>query len=269
MSFIGQIQQLVSNIGPWFLHQRNIGTLLESYGATLDSAALSLEQGLRLSQPLRCDVSALPVLSADRKIRLYPTEPQQSQRFRLSQWKQLHRTRATHIGELKHSQPYFLPSVPVMRIVHQDGAGGSATWWTLDGTGTPSVHVATPSNFNYDGQVTKWSRFWVILYPPAGLVNLAHYDDGSTYDSTDFYDGVAVTQILLDLVAMILEWQAPHSRLQAYILATDPASFDPTATAVTDPSGWTSLPTGNWGSPLSPGPVVGRARPPSALWIFD
>lgn len=267
MGFGGTIQAIAGRLGPWFINNKNLSTFKQALGLTYDAAIYELSQGLRLSQPLRCDESALPVLSRDRSIRIYPTEPVDSQRIRLAQWLPLHRTRGTHIGELKHSQPYFLPDTPVMRIVHQDGAGASATWHTIGADGSYSLHRATPSNWNYDGQTSKWSRWWVITYIPAALLNLAHYDDGSAYDSgLIYYDGVR-TQVARDLVAMMLEWQSAHSRMQAYILATDPASFDPTSTSTTSPDGWTSLPVGNWGSPISSGGV--RTRPPSALWIYE
>lgn len=267
MSLIGTIQALVSRIGPYFLHGRNIGRFLESIAVTYDSGIESLQQGMLLSNPLKCDPSALPVLSIDRGIRLFASEPIASKRIRLAKWLKLHRQRGTHQGELRHSQPYFLPDTPIMRIVHQDGAGASATWHTLAADGTYAVHRATPSNWNYDGLTTQWSRFWVILYVPASILNLSHWDDGSTWDGGDVYDGM-LTQVAKDLVAMVLEWQGAHERLQAYILATDPASFDPTATAVTDPTGWTSLPVGNWGHRPTSG-ASHRTRPPSAMWIYE
>ena len=55
MPFLGSIHKEA-----WFLHQDNIGAFLEATGLTLDSVSESLAQGVRLSQPLRCDRSALP-----------------------------------------------------------------------------------------------------------------------------------------------------------------------------------------------------------------
>lgn len=267
MSFVGTIQRLVGNVGPWFLHSRNIGRFMQAFAIVYDNAITALQQGVALSHPLRCDPSAFPTLSVDRGIRLYPSEPEASKRIRLSTWLQFHRTRGTHIGELLHSQPYFLPDRPVMRIVHQDGAGASATWWSIAADGSLSEHKAVPSNWNYDGQTAKFSRFWVILYVPASIFNLAHYDDGGVYDGGEVYDGM-LTQVAQDLVNLILESKAAHSRLAGYILATDPASFDPTATAVTSPDGSTSLPIGNWGQPFS-SPALTPTRPSTAFWIYE
>lgn len=268
MSFVGTIQRLTARVGPWFLHSRNIGRFMQAFAIVYDTAITALQQGLALSHPLRCDPSAFPVLSLDRTIRLYPSEPESSKRTRLANWLQIHRQRATHLGELLHSQPYFAPEHPVMRIVHQDGAGLSATWWSIAADGSLSEHKAVPSNWDYDGQTYKYSRFWVILYVPTSIFSLARYDDGRYYDSGFVYDGM-MTQIALDISQMILEAKAAHSQLQAYILATDPASFDPTATAVTSPDGWTTLPIGNWGTCISPAPVAIRTRPPTAVWIYE
>ena len=268
MSFVGTIQRLTARVGPWFLHSRNIGRFMQAFSIVYDNGITALQQGLALSHPLRCDPSAFPVLSVDRTIRLYPSEPESSKRTRLAKWLQIHRRRGTHLGELLHSQPYFAPEHPVMRIVHQDGAGASATWWSIAADGSLSEYKAVPSNWDYDGQTYKWSRFWVILYVPSSIFALARYDDGTLYDGGAVYDGMII-QIARDIAGMILESKSGHSRLQAYILATDPASFDPTATAVTSPDGWTSLPVGNWGSSMSGPPDSVYTRPRSAVWIYE
>jgi hypothetical protein len=267
-SFVGTIQRLVARVGPWFLHSRNLGRFLQAFAVVYDNSITDLQQGLALSHPLRCDPSAFPTLSIDRTIRLYPSEPESSKRERLANWLQIHRRRGTHLGELLHSQPYFAPDHPVMRIVHQDGAGDSATWWSIAADGSLSEYKAEPSNWDYDGQTSKYSRFWVILYVPASLINLVSYDDGTLYDGGAVYDGV-MTQIARDITAMILESKSAHSQLQAYILATDPASFDPTATAVVSPEGWTTLPVSNWGAMISAPPISVRTRLPTAVWIYE
>lgn len=267
MTTVGQIQQLVESIGPWFLRNKHIGAFLESMAITYDSAIESLDLGLRLGQPLRCDASALPVLGYDRGIPFYPSESETSKRYRCAHWKQLHRTRGTHIGELQTAQPYFGTTPPLMRIVHQDGAGASATWHTLAADGSYSKHVATPSNWNWDGTASKWSRFWVICYAPAWALSQIHYGDGTRYGTGAVYAGASSSQVATDLVNMIRNWKGAHSRLYGYIIATDGSSFDPTATSAALPGGGTTLPIGNWGSPLSL--TGGHTRPSSAIWIYD
>jgi len=270
--FVGAIQAMVSRIGPYFLHGKNIGTFLESFAKVYDDGAESLTQGILQADPFQCDAESLPGISRDRRIRLYPTETEASKRLRLSQWLQLHRTRGTHIGQLKHAQPFFMPDTPVMRIVHQDGLGATATWHTIAADGTYSIHEQVPSNWDYDGLTTHWSRWWVIIYIPAQYIASVKWDDGGKYDagSPEVYDGVLTSAIMQGIVNMFLEWNGAHSRLGAVILATDPASFDPTAFPlfITGTSR-TTLPMGNWGTAISPPPASVYTRLDTAKWIYE
>ena len=267
MTYVGAIQKFVSSIGPYYIRGQHIGTLLESFAITLDCAAQSLEFGLRMSQPLRCDTSALPIIGNDRQIAFYPSESESSKRDRCSKWNQLHRGRGCHVGQLKHAQPYFLPDVPMMRIVHQNGSGDIATWHTFDANAQYSKVQRSPSNWNWDGQASKWSRYWVICYVPARLLTLPHYGDGGRYNDGGIYAGGITDQVNKDFVAMVKGWGEPSSRMSGYIIATDPTSFDPTADSVDSGLGWTSLPVGNWGEPTNS--VGVRTRLPSAVWIYD
>jgi hypothetical protein len=269
VSIVGILQDYGEKIGPWFLHGDRLGTLLGTVTDTLDAAVESLRQGLSLGQPLRCDSSALPILARDRTLRIYPSEPIASQRIRLSQWNQLHRGQGSHKGQLEHVAPYFGAGAPVIRIVHQDGNTNaslrSATWHTLSSDGEYSVLRTVPTNWDYDGAWTHWWRYWVILYLPSSWT-IPVWDGGELWDDGTLYDSSSSTQTDLDIIAMFLEWQAAHAHLWGIILATDPSSFGPDAAAVTDPSGWTSLPIGNWGHAMSGGVMT---RPPSAIWIYD
>jgi len=165
----GKLQHLVATYAPWWLRNRWIGTFLEAFAVVQDEAIETLGQGVRLGHPLRCDPSALPVISRDRGITIYPTEPIDSKRARLADWWNLHRQRGTHQGELRNLAPYFLPATPLMRIVHQNGSGTRATWHTLDSSGVYTIHKAEPSNWNWDGQTSKWARWWAILYYETAL----------------------------------------------------------------------------------------------------
>jgi hypothetical protein len=267
-AYTGKIQQAFAGVGPWYMRNKNMQKFLQSFYMVLDESITALQDGVRLGWPLDCDVSALPVISRERGIRLYPTEPEASRRIRLANWLSLHRTKGTNIGQLKHSQPYFLPDVPVMRIVHQPADESCAVWHTLSATGEYSVYQKTPTNWNYDGQITKWWRIWVICYCPSRLLETHHYGDGTKYGSTARYASALSTAVARDFLAMINEWDRAGMFLQSYIIATDPASFDPAGDVLTMPDGWTTLPSGgNWSSPLSAAGI--RTRPPTARWLYD
>lgn len=249
MSFIGTIQKGISDLGPYFLQGRYIGSFLEAFGLTMDGAISQLTQGLRLSQPLRANSSALPMLSFDRGIRIYPTEPDDSKRYRLSRFWQLRRQFGTHQGEMRNLQPFFLPATPVIRIVHQAGDGSVSTWHTLAADGSYSVYRADPSNWDWDGVSASWSRFWVIVYTDQlGLPAQPEWDEGQFWDGGDVWDGLLTYEQIQDMAQAVIEAKSAHSHLAGIILATDATSFDPTRVAVVQPDGSTTLPVGNWGS---------------------
>lgn len=262
----GSLQAMATRIAPWFLHQEHISAFLESVGLVLDGSLESLRQGARFAYPLLCDRSALPAIARDRQIRIYPSESEASQRYRLAHWEELHRQRGCHYGQMLHLQPYFLPDVPKIRIVHQAGDGSSATWHTLDESRAYSVHRSTPSNWDYDGHPEKWSRYWAIVYIPARYLSVPKWDGGGAYDGGSVYGGLS-TQVALDIVQMVKEWGRTGTRLQAVILATDPDSFYPPAEPEEIEDGTTTLPMGNWGSSLDS--TGAQRRRPDAIWIYD
>lgn len=270
-SFIGTIQKIVGTIVPWFLRRQNVGRFLEAAALTFDSVSESLLQGLRLSQPLRCDESALPILARDRGIRLYDSEPTSSKRYRLSRFWQLRRQFGTHAGQMRNVQPFFLgnAALPRMWIVHQSGDGLSATWHTLEPDGTYHWSRKTPSNWNFDGAPTLWSRYWLIIYTDElGLPAQEEWDGGSIWDGGSVWDGLLTTAEINDIVGGLLEARDPTTKLAGVILAPDPTTFDPTASVVVDPDGWSNLPGGNWNFVIDN--VTGQpTRQPGASFVYE
>ncbi len=235
---------------------------------------------------LQCEADALPYHARDRRITLYDTEPETSQRFRLSRWRQLHARRGTHRGALEHLQPYFLGVdglgvLPRIRIVHQDGAGQGAMWHTLHGTldeqlglGAVSsyvIHREVPTNWDFDGQTSKWSRHWAIIYlSGTSFANVAHWDTDSppaTWDGGAIWDGIRGA-ILTDWISMLRDWGAAHSQLAGVILARNLTDLNPMGLASVSGEGWSTLPVGNWGKLVDP--TTGKpTRDPSLSWIYD
>lgn len=275
--FVGTFQRAIANALVAFLQDKNVQRLVQSFGLVEDDAAESLAQGVRLSQPLRADTSALPYLSGDRGITLYTTEGDVSQRDRLAHWWQLHRMRGTHQGEMRYAHPFFndqFGGLPKMRIVHQAGDGSSATWHTLDAADVYTVQRHAPSNWNWDGVTSAWSRFWVIIYVdtiafPASSKwdgvwpNTPYWDNASDiWDSLLTYDQVQTVRHAIE------EWKSAHSTLWGIILATDPTSFNPTSNPTISMDGWSSLPVGNWYSTIDP--VTGKlSRLPTCAVAYN
>jgi len=281
--WIGALQQLIAGAGPGYLGGSNIGRLVQSLGLTLTQEIEELGQGLRMAQPYRCDPSALPYLARDRGIYTFATEPEDLQRWRLAHFWQAGRQRGTHQGELRAVLPFFAgwaTLLPKLKIVHQH-PGGDATWHTLDasaiaGTATgaeidaaPYTWTRTAGNWDWDGVPTAWSRFWLIIHIDGlGLPAQPEWDGGQLWDDGEIWDGVFTYDQITDLVAAINMVKSAHSALWGIILATDPASFDPTASPTTDPDGWTSLPAGQWYSTIDP--VTGKpTRLPSCAVVYN
>ncbi len=270
--FAGKFQKFLSEKVPWFLQDPNGGAFLEAFGLTLDNGVQTLITGLRQFNPLLAFVDNLPHIGNNRSIRRYPTEPVQSYRVRLQRWRQIRHFVGTHYGQMISLQPFFLPGlVPRIRIVHQMGDGSRCTWHTLNPDGSYEVYRAIPSNWDWDTFVEQWSRFWVII-DVSGLstAGAAQWDDGiAKYDDgVTVWDGYLNSAQRDDIVAIINDSKAAHSTLWGVILSTDPDAFDPTATAITNADGTTTLPQGNWGSAIDP--VTGLpSRLSTALFAFD
>ena len=270
---------------------------LGAFAGELDNFADRVLDGLRDGNPyaagakladgrlIECDADVLARHARDRGISIYSSEPELSKRYRLSRWRQLKKRRGSHLGELENLQPFWLATqsstLPTVRIVHQDNEGTpSAVWYTLSPAGAVTVKRRTTSNWNYDGDAAKWSRFWAILHLPPGYSSMVVYDDGVTvYDGGAVYDGVTALAIR-DMVANLKEAKAAHSRLAGIIATTlqptDPIPdcvgthypFDPTDTAQLLSNGATSLPVGNWGGLVDPY-TNEPTRPAWASWLYE
>lgn len=261
---------LVRSMAPRWLQTRVSGTLLESFGTLIDTATSALVEGRNAANPLRCGTDSFPYLCKDRGIRNYPSEPDDSIRQRLTTWRQAARLKGSHRGELTQLQPYFLPDPPpICRVVHQNGDGTKSTWHTLDADGVYSTHRHEPSNWNWDGVDSKWSRFWVIIHGDGLSYTQTEYDDGTNYDDgvTVWGAGPTAAQIA-DLVQLIQDNQAAHSWLWGILLVRGEGVLEPTSDSFTDPSGWSTHPAGNWGYSIDATTGL-PSRDPSVQFLYD
>lgn len=251
-AFVGKIQQYITaRETPYWIRNGYGGKFLQSLGLTLDTAQGTLLHVLRQTRPLVAFADALPFIGADRNIRRYPTEPEDSYRARLARWRQIKRHAGSHYGEMLNLQPFFLPNVlPALVIVHQAGDGSSATYHRLSPEGVYTVTRAVPSNYAWDPNDERWSRFWLFIEETAEMVASAPalYDDGTIYDSgVTLYDGGVFSNARIDdIVALVNDSKAAHSMLAGVGFIRAGYSLTATGTAVTLPDGSTTYPTGNW-----------------------
>jgi hypothetical protein len=281
---------------PTWFQGPNVNTFYESICSLLDSIAqrfldarmaaipwagpgVGVEEPLTSTgQRLECQPDALPYHSRDRGIPLYTTEGLLSRRQRLAMWRQLRAHRGTHWGAIEHIRPYFADKVaagntyPRITVVFQDNEGTPASvWyqWMIDGTKT--ITRVSPSNFDYDGQPTKRTRFWIFLeMNGTGYSAPVTYGSGRTYNDGALYGvGTFTAQAQADLVAMALDWHSAHSWLAGVVLIWPGyTTLNITGTPTQDADGRWSLPNGKWGSLIDPG--TGKAtRPAGWQWIYD
>lgn len=231
---------------------------------------------------IECEEYALEVHAADRGLTLYSTEGALSKRIRLSQWHQLHQQRGTPWGRIAHVRPYFADFVaaggayPTITIVYQDNEGTpAAIWYRVDPAGGRTIRRVSPSNWNWDGLAERRSRLWAIIHLPTGYItNGFLWDAGPAWDSGPLWDGLPAG-VFADLWSMIDEWGAAHSLLSGLIVTDlQPGAdipgwpgvhpFDPASVYQIDANGTSTLPLGNWGTPVyTTGAFVGNNTRPT------
>lgn len=246
----GPLQRFIASIGPAWIHGPNIGPFLEAVGRVLDDGVQSMYEGILAGNPIYCDADCLPWIALDRGLTVWPTEPEVSQRYRLSIWEELRRSFGTHRGELLNLQPYFRPgTLPVISIVHQSGDGATATWHRIDARGAESYGCtrAVPSNFTYDSSTFQRSRFWVFIEQTPEMKSPARYDDGTTYDDGHtVYDGAFTPERIADIVSLILQAKSAHSSLWGVAIVAAGHSLNALGVSAVLSDGSTTYPVGNW-----------------------
>jgi hypothetical protein len=109
---------------------------------------------------------------------------------------------------------YALPHVPMLRIVNQSG-----TWYTLDGETESVVQTWPAVNWDWDGDTSKPTRFWLIIYS-APTPN--PWDEGTSYDDGNVWDGEIVAQMEMQRVQYRLKAsRSDHADRQAMHLLAD------------------------------------------------
>ena len=226
--------------------------LMYSAGLGVDLVAEKSLQAIRARMPGKGDPSALPILGADRRIRRGFAETDESYAGRLSGAFDSWQIAGTARGKMEQLAGYLSPEQVVFRQV-----SNSSAWDTLAIDGSYSHTLASPANWDWDGDSTSWWRFWVILYPPASLwVTEGTWGDGQLWGDGGTWGTTATTEQIASLKAIVADWRAAHAVPLWLVIAFDPASFDP-AGAPGAP-----LPDGTWGTW---GTDVAGVRVPSRL----
>ena len=277
------IQDQLKELLPWYMRGPVGGKIIESMCAVADMGIETQVQGLQQGDPLRCDVSALPLIGQARGLRRYPTESTPSYRRRLAGYREAKRHWGSIYGQISQLQLWFSPQRPRIRAVHQSGDGQFASWHTLESDGSYRIENVTPSNWDWDSEwgvivddnvTLRWGRYWIIVYTDeldgGSMIDASVWDGPDVYDSHAIWDGLFSSAQIIDMLdVMRRDNKAAHSHLWGLIFASDPDSFDPSTTSTTE-AGLTSttLPAGNWRQVINPA-SGDLTRLSTAIFAYD
>ncbi len=216
--------------------------LLYSLGLMLDSFAERGRISVLARHPDHAPADALASLGRDRQIVRGRGEVQAAFAARLVRWLDDHRLRGNPYALMQQVRA-FCNSPVRLRTVDTRG-----NWYTLERDGTKSVELAA-GNWDWRGDpATKWSQFWLIIYPttdatPLPWAQAPTWGEAGAVYSRERTWGTTATPAEVDTVRRIVrEWKPAGTRCVRIIVAFDDASFDPTAAA-----GSPGLPAGTWG----------------------
>jgi hypothetical protein len=196
-------------------------------------------QGLQARWPGVGTPTALPRLGRDRCIRRGFAESDDSYAGRLPAWLDDWRRAGNPFGLMHAVRDYLSPARPLLRIVNASG-----TWYTLHPDDTEEVVQTWPAlNWDWDGDASKPTRFWLVIYSDAGpWTPGTSYDDGNPWDGGATFGTSATAEQVATLRAIVRDFKSAGDRCSHIIVAFDPTSFAPTA-APGDPG----MPDGTWG----------------------
>ncbi len=245
---------------PYWLRDGEGGALGYTLDVLKDAFADRAFQGLmsRFPQHDRTGETTAPedallAMGRDRRVIRGIEETAQSFARRLIRWLDDRKLAGSPFALLQKLAEYIGPDTGAsFRTVDRRG-----NWFSRAADGTES-YLLKQDNWNWDGEpATKWSRFWVVIYPGTRWVPAPAWGavGGPTWgDNQLSWGSTATGEEVRTVRAMIADWKPAGTRCVGIIVAFDPASFEPSM-----PPGDPGLPDGTWGrgSKL----VSGRAAP--------
>ncbi len=198
-------------------------------------------QGLQARWPGVGTPTALPLIGRDRCIRRGFAESDDSYAGRLPAWLDDWRGAGTPFGLMRAVRDYCFPSKPRLRIVNASG-----TWYTLNPDDTTEVVQTWGAvNWDWDGDASKPTRFWLILYStpePKPWSKGSTYGDGSKWGDGRTWGTTATAEQVATLRAIVRDFKSAGDLCDKIIIAFDADSFAPASAP-----GAAGMPDGTWG----------------------
>ncbi len=262
---MASIQEAMLAEAPPWLKEGDGAKFLMVMGTMLQAQVEWTKQGMRARYPSYLTDDALAAIGRDRQIVRGAFEPSESYAERLRRWLDDWLLAGNPFAILRQLRAYLLPFEVPMRIVNHAGC-----WYTLNPDGS-AEWLLKQGNWDWDsnkdwGETTPWSRFWVILYPPAELwtqsLEWDDPDETELWGETEYTWGSNATVDQVTSVRRIVSmFKDEKSRCENIIVSFDADLFEPT-----DPVGAPN-PDGNWHNwSVNVGGVQVPARNPNAIY---
>lgn len=203
--------------------------LLVAFAVHIDALVDWCVLALQARYPQMAPPDALPVLGHERGIRRGFSESLESYAARLVLWLVDRRIKGSPYALMSQLAGYFTGYSVRIRVVNAAGS-----WYTRYSDGTLDWHYETPSNWDWDGDSSPFSRYWVILYFPTALASTEGlwaqpvgpgggvWGDGGVWGLNNAYEVNNTVKLI------VAEWNPPHSRCEDIIITWDATSFAPT-----------------------------------------
>lgn len=211
---------------------------LYSMALAADATVEFALQGMLARLPGEGTNTALPRIGRDRRIVRGAAESAAAFIERLKLWRTSWRGAGNPYTLMHQIRGFVAPHKPLLRIVNANG-----TWYTLNPDDTIERLKTHPaSNWDWDGNAAAWSRFWVIIYPPAGLwVRDGVWGDTELWGQAGqgTWGSSATVEEIAGLRNLIAEWKSAGAVCVKIVVSFDAGAFAPTDTSP-------PLPDGTW-----------------------
>lgn len=237
---------------PSWLRGPVTGPFMVSMAIQFDALVDACAYAIRARFPGSAPDDAFTWLQQDRQIDRGFQEPLASYIVRLIQWLDLWRLAGSAYAVLLALLGYLTPDeIAIWHVSNASvwdgydaGAGASPpTNGVWSASFNPPAHIDDPSAavWNWDGRAWQWWRFWVMLFPDAGLYNQGttwgagwHYGDGTMYGLAG---PLASSGTAPSLIAQVRKWKTQGAFCPAILLVWDPTWFLPSSVSGKLPDG--------------------------------
>lgn len=236
----------------------------EVIAGELDAAIITAQQVADSRNVMLCDATVLPAHAKDRQLRRYITESELSWRKRLAAWLPIWQSAGGAWCILRQLRILLEPyGRPELAFVSTTGSGSVSNWFTLlPGDGTRDYfeadgidpefvnHQQIPVNFNWDGNLSQWARFAIIIRMDGITtpdISAGQWDGASLWDGVNVWDGGLSNPVVQDILSLATDWKAAGSRCDWILFTPNNTVLAPNGTSVTVPPwNYTTYPNGTW-----------------------